>query len=1822
MADLPVAGTPRIDLRSPDFYLDWEKFKPLNITWDTYGNTDDSPVRIDVYQDTADGPKWVANIVSATPDSGQYTWIPGNSGIDFGTKGLRIQVSLVTNLAVMDRSQEPFTVPQDGTNFYVNDGSTAGDEYTTAAGNNRNTGKTADAPKPYVANLFRTYDLQAGATLYVDTGNYPLFESLTLSGTATRGYGIDEGFVMTGPTQAGHSAVLFPIVGNERSWALLDLSDTDFVSISNLVLRDGQRGLLINGGAETVDLDHIEAYGNVYEGINATTTSPLQTWSYINVHDNGGTGLYESGTLSGVDHLTAINNRGDGFYAEGTLGFLTNSTLTGNSRYGGYIYYTNGTRVQSNLFQGNGNTGLYLLNNSGTALVGSTDLNAGLGNQFIGNFYGGASFNGSVVVAGNVAANNTGNGSWGISVNYGEVRDNVVYGNVGGIYGYSATTADNRVYNNAGYGIYAPYGTVTGNTVYSNDVGFYAYGNAVVRSNLFYANRTAGVRLEGSAPQFIGNTVYQLTGDAVELYGSASNAVFVDNILWAGTGGVALSIDANSQNGFTSNFNIFQGAVGIWQGTQRATLASWRQASFQDLDSQATDPLFVDIDGADNQLGYVDATHDGRDDDFHLQSTHGSFHGASLAPVLGVVNGLGLPMLLTGTLTLDAQDSPGVDRGALNQPFDQEPTPRGGYVNIGSDGNTALASLSPAVYVRVMTPNGGETVAEGEKTTVRWRSDGFTGKVNLDLSLDGVNWITLAADEDNDGVFDWTPAPGQFQGGDYVLRVSSAAQPSVADTSDGTFHLATTTTIFYVNDGFTDGDEYTTAIGNDDNDGRSANKPKASLQALLNAYDFKPGDIILIDTGLYNLSTNLLVDAQDSGVVIRGAVSHASVLNRGNTNSGQYAFVLGNGTTDVTLDRVTLTGGQYGFVANDNSGSNHFTLSNSEIYGNSANGVYVGSAVADAILTGNTVHDNGGTGIYAQYTTRTQITNNHVYNQNTGIYSYSITGNAATDFPLITGNEVHDVSTGIQIYYNGEVRNNTVWAASSTGISVYSLSVVTGNTVWGNNTGLDASYSTVTANTAYANTTGLNMYGSTFENNRTYNNAVGASINGATVFRNNLVWDNTNGVVLQGGYAADDTNGFTNNTVVQTGGTAVLVQNANNAHLSSNILDLRGGATGIIITSNSEGGYKSDYNLFNQAAGTTLVNWEGRNFTSRPDWVYETGFDTNSRVAAPTYLDANGADNISGYSTAPVGASRILDDGDVGVVFAGSWTTVASGLQGDRREAGGYYYGNGSNTATYTFTGLTAGTYVIASTWNDTNGAGSNALYTFYDGTATSGNLARNMRTAQYNLPADYTEAGAAWRDLATIVITGDTLTVRLSDASVYGKIMADGIKVQRVVGNAGADDNFHLAVGSAGVDGGDPLLSYAREPVYNGARIDQGAYGNTIEATQSSAQQIQVMGPAGYAKLEVGVPTTIVWHSAGITPTEPALLLNTGNTGPVAGGSLGNWLRNAYQTQGYSYGSYSDPVDVTGIANPAPQGVYQSYVYANGTVGQGLSWQLPVSDGQYIVRLHFADDYTYVQPGYRQFDIQLDGQTVTSNFDIRAEAGNSHKAVVKDYNVTVSGGQGIDLDLITKTSGWGAEISGIEVLRMVPAGDAQATVDVQSSLDNGLTWQTIATNQAMDRFGNGQYQWTPDQATASNTALIRVVAHKADGTTLASDTSDEPFLVANGGQSYYVNDNSLSGDEYTTAIGDNANSGKDSAHPMASLTALLRAYDLNPGDTVYVDTGNYKLITNVVVGAQDSGVKIVGAVASATVLDRGNTGGGQYALEMATAPAASPCRT
>ena len=237
------------------------------------------------------------------------------------------------------------------------------------------------------------------------------------------------------------------------------------------------------------------------------------------------------------------------------------------------------------------------------------------------------------------------------------------------------------------------------------------------------------------------------------------------------------------------------------------------------------------------------------------------------------------------------------------------------------------------------------------------------------------------------------------------------------------------------------------------------------------------------------------------------------------------------------------------------------------------------------------------------------------------------------------------------------------------------------------------------------------------------------------------------------------------------------------------------------------------------------------------------------------------------------------------------------------------------------------------------------------------------------------------------------------------------------------------------------------------------------------------------------------------------------------------------------------------------------------------------------------------------------------ASFDIFAAAGATRKATTLTFNVATTGGQGILLDMVSPTNGSGGVLAALELTAANPAGVANPTADVDLSTNNGASWTTIASNVAMDQHGRGSFNWTPSTETSGNTALIRV---RANTGSFPQDDSDAPFLITNSGHDYYVNDNASTNDLFTTALGNNFASGKLADQPMASLPALLSAYDLDALDVIHVDTGSYRLYRNVLLATQDSGVRIEGpgALPAGQVLqamatfNRNNANIGQYVFE------------
>ncbi len=121
--------------------------------------------------------------------------------------------------------------------------------------------------------------------------------------------------------------------------------------------------------------------------------------------------------------------------------------------------------------------------------------------------------------------------------------------------------------------------------------------------------------------------------------------------------------------------------------------------------------------------------------------------------------------------------------------------------------------------------------------------------------------------------------------------------------------------------------------------------------------------------------------------------------------------------------------------------------------------------------------------------------------------------------------------------------------------------------------------------------------------------------------------------------------------------------------------------------------------------------------------------------------------------------------------------------------------------------------------------------------------------------------------------------------------------------------------------------------------------------------------------------------------------------------------------------GSTKDVIDVK-TQNAAPLAIYQSERYGDCTYTIPV---YPVPAG-YTVRLHFAE-FKFAAAGQRKFNVDINGTTVLSGFDIFAESGAKDKAVVKDFPHIVPGADGKISIRFYKGAADDAKIDGIEVL-------------------------------------------------------------------------------------------------------------------------------------------------------------------------------------------------
>src|SRR5262249_26789665 len=154
-----------------------------------------------------------------------------------------------------------------------------------------------------------------------------------------------------------------------------------------------------------------------------------------------------------------------------------------------------------------------------------------------------------------------------------------------------------------------------------------------------------------------------------------------------------------------------------------------------------------------------------------------------------------------------------------------------------------------------------------------------------------------------------------------------------------------------------------------------------------------------------------------------------------------------------------------------------------------------------------------------------------------------------------------------------------------------------------------------------------------------------------------------------------------------------------------------------------------------------------------------------------------------------------------------------------------------------------------------------------------------------------------SFQSLGVYYISGTTLTVRLSPAFQFGFTVADAVLLQRLRGDNGLDDNFHLQANSPAVDRGDPNSPHLSEPAPNRSRVNLGYDGNTPNARTSSTPEIQVLSPnSGFEKYQQGQNVTLQWRTDGLTLMRPVALIDAGSDTGVD-----NFVADEYAQGGFT---------------------------------------------------------------------------------------------------------------------------------------------------------------------------------------------------------------------------------------------------------------------------------------------------------------------------------
>lgn len=188
-----------------------------------------------------------------------------------------------------------------------------------------------------------------------------------------------------------------------------------------------------------------------------------------------------------------------------------------------------------------------------------------------------------------------------------------------------------------------------------------------------------------------------------------------------------------------------------------------------------------------------------------------------------------------------------------------------------------------------------------------------------------------------------------------------------------------------------------------------------------------------------------------------------------------------------------------------------------------------------------------------------------------------------------------------------------------------------------------------------------------------------------------------------------------------------------------------------------------------------------------------------------------------------------------------------------------------------------------------------------------------------------------------------------------------------------------------------------------------------------------------------------------------------------------------------------------TAFKNVAIEGTEDDYLYRSERYAKTLDYSVEVANGTYDLNLLFAEIY-WSGDGHRTFDIEVEGESITQDLDIHAQAGkfNTFNQQVKEILVT-DGRLDISMTGIQDK----AKLAGFEIFTLPSEGDDDPTTPTDPVAEGPQPRHADATVRYITPHGTG------DGSSWEQAASIV----KLDNLVEAADPGDEVWIAGDLGE-------------------------------------------------------------------------------------------------------------